>query len=83
MTQLAKNILNCLIFVETFEHLLEEVDTTPAILADELRGLITKGYIQVMEYDSETGRMKPTLYYDSDNMHRSLYQITGEGMAFI
>ncbi len=73
-------ILDSVYFVESFEHILEEVDAKAAIVADELKTMIARGWIQVMDFDGERGDFVKTIFYDSDNMHAYRYLATRQGL---
>lgn len=73
-------ILDRLYFTEPFENLLAEVSEPEPIVADELKTLIMKGYVQVMDYDQENGNWKKSLIYDTDNMRAFSYRATNGGI---
>ena len=78
LNTIQKAIINSLTFTEPFDTLIEEVDATEPVIADELKTLIDKRMVQVME-DYE-GQTRVSFYYDSDNMRSFRYQATSRGM---
>ena len=67
-------------FVESFEHIVEEAETPVPIVVDELRTMIDRGLIQVMQFDEEKGDYFRTAIFDSDNMHQYHYLATKDGL---
>lgn len=80
MNEVQWQILDSVYFVESFEHILEEVDSTRPIVADELKIMIDKGWIQVMEFNEEAGDYVKTIFYDTDDMHAYRYLATKQGL---
>lgn len=73
-------ILDAVYFVEPFANILEEVEEPKAVLIDELRTLIDRGWIQVMAYDETRGDYQRSPIYDSDHMEDYAYLATKEGL---
>jgi len=73
-----KAIINSLTFAEPFDTLVEEVSEVEAVIADELKSLIDKRCVQVLE--EIDGKLKKSFYYDSDNMREFRYQATAAGL---
>lgn len=80
---LEKKILTSLLFVETFETIIEEARESEYLVADVLKWLIKNKYVSPMELNEETGEYKPTYMYDSDNMRAYRYQMTAKGLKFL
>lgn len=80
LNELQFQILDSVYFVESFEHIVEEAEEPRAIVIDELRTLIDRGWIQVMEFNEEKGDYFRTLYYDTDNMDQYSYLATKDGL---
>lgn len=80
LTDLQFDILDTLYFVEPFEKVLEEVDTSRPILIDELRTMIDRGWIQVMEFDKEQGDYLRSPIFDTDRLEHYFFLATKEGL---
>ena len=80
MNEIQWQILDSVYFVESFEHILEEVEGQKAVVADELKILIDRGWIQVMEFNEKGGDYQKTIFYDSDDMHAYQYLATKQGL---
>ena len=80
LTEIQFQILDSIYFVEPFARILEEVEASTAIVADELRTLIDKGWVQVMAFDVKENDYLRTLYYDTDHMEEFAYLATKEGL---
>jgi predicted transcriptional regulator len=74
-----RQILRSLTFAEPFSTLVEEVRASPHVISSELKFLIARGLVSPME-SALNDRYKPSIYYDSDNMHAFRYQITAKGL---
>ncbi|RMG26483.1 MAG: hypothetical protein D6730_09050 [Bacteroidetes bacterium] len=73
-------ILDALYFVEPFSALLQEVDAPEAVIKDELRILIDRDWVQVMEFVEEKGDYLRTAIYDADNMQQYAFLATKKGL---
>jgi len=73
-------ILDAIYFVEPFTNILDEVDATRPVIVDELRNMIDKGWIQVMQYDEEKGDYVRTNIYDTDHLEDYHFLATKEGL---
>ncbi|MEM6263575.1 MAG: hypothetical protein AAGI38_13770 [Bacteroidota bacterium] len=73
-------ILDSVYFVEPFDNILQEVDHPMPVVRDELRTMIDKGWIQVMEFVEERGDYRRTPIFDTDNMQDYAYLATKEGL---
>jgi predicted transcriptional regulator len=82
LNEIQFGILRALLFPETFDTLVEEIKATEPVIGAELKTLIEKRLVSVMDEDSR-GRYKPTFYYDTDNMRAFRYQITANGIKHI
>ena len=78
LNEIQFQIINSLVFAEPFDTLAEEVDATEPVIAAELKTLIDKRFVQVLE-DVE-GSLRKSFYYDSDNMRAFQYQATSRGL---
>ena len=76
------SILRSLTFPEPFGTLLEEVSESQPVIGAELKSLIDKGLVQVVEEDSR-GRYQPSIFHDSDNMFAFHYQISSQGLSHL
>jgi hypothetical protein len=80
LTDIEFDILNALYFVEPFEHILEETDAPPAVVADVLKQLIHRKYVVPMKWDEEKTEFIRSFIYDSDDMTAYHYLATKEGL---
>ena len=74
------DILDNLYFVESYENVLADVDHPEPIIRDELRTMIDKGWVHVMEFDEKSGDYLRTPIYDTDNMKEYHYLASKEGL---
>lgn len=74
------DILDVIYFVEPLEHILEEVDAPRAVVIDELRTMIDRGWVQVMIHDDDKGDYVRTGIFDSDNLDEFFFLATKEGL---
>lgn len=79
LSELQLRILGSLYYPEPFDNVLEEANAPANYVADDLKTLIDKGMVQVVEPNEEGGYTR-RFYYDSDNMRAFHYQITKDGM---
>lgn len=82
LTEMQTQILRSLTFPEPFDTLLEEINGAKAVIGAELKFLIAKGLVVVVEEDSQ-GRYKTSIYLDSDNMFAFKYQISSTGLEHL
>jgi hypothetical protein len=75
-----RRILGGLIFTEPFSRILEVAGGHANLVGADLKHLIVKRFVQVMEADDK-GDFRPTFYYDSDNLHAFYYRATERGHA--
>lgn len=80
MNDVQFDILDSLYFVEPYAYILEEVSHPPAVVKDELRQMIDKGWVQVMRFDEEKGDYLRTSIYDADQMEDYAFLATKEGL---
>jgi hypothetical protein len=73
-------ILDAVYFVEPLSHILEDVGGPASIVLDELRQMIDKGWIQVMEYDAARRDYVRTPFYDSDHLEEYHFLATKAGL---
>lgn len=81
LNTIQKAIINSLTFTEPFDTLVEEVNAPEPVIADELKILIDKRMVQVME--EVDGKTQKSFYYDSDNMRSFSYQATARGLESV
>lgn len=74
------DILDAIYFVEPLENILDEVDAPRAVVLDELRTMIDKGWVQVLRFDEDRGDYVRTAIYDSDQMGDFRYLATKDGL---
>ena len=80
LNDLQFDILDALYFVEPFEKIFEEVQTSRPILIDELRTMIDRGWIQVMEFDKDQGDYFRSAIFDTDNLEAYYFLATKAGL---
>lgn len=80
LTDLQFQILDSIYFVESFTHILEEAGEPVPVVIDELRTMIDRGWVQVMEFDPRKGDYTRTAFFDTDQMDRYHYLATKEGL---
>ena len=80
LNDLQFDILDTLYFVEPFDKVLEEVDAPRPVIVDELRTMIDKGWIQVMQFDEDEGDYRRTAIFDTDNLHSYHFLATKDGL---
>lgn len=81
LSELQYKILGSLFFAEPYEALKEEVPVAEAILKDELKILIDRDWIQVMQESGMGGDVKRTMFFDSDHLELYAFQITQKGLG--
>ncbi len=80
LSDLERDILNSVYFVEPFENILEEVNLPAPIVADGIKTLIHKKMIVAMRWDEAKMEYVRSFIYDSDNMKAYSYLATKEGL---
>ena len=80
LTDLQFQILDSIYFVESFEHIVEEAEQPVPIVVDELRTMIDRGWVQVMQFDDVKEDYVRTAIYDADNMQNYHYLATKDGL---
>ncbi len=73
-------ILNALFLESTFEQLKNEIETTLPILRDELRIMIDKGWIHVLERPNAQADYKRIAIFDSDQLEKYAFVATKKGL---
>lgn len=76
-TSSQKQLINQLVFIESFDTLLSELDVRRGELRDDLMQLINSGLIEVFDEDS-TRRLNG---YDADHLERFCFRATRKGLA--
>ncbi len=80
MENLTYDILNALFFVEPYEKLKSEIPVPEAVLKDELKRLISMGWLQVMQWDEKNKDYVPAEIFDSHSLEHYSFLITFEGL---
>jgi len=80
MTDLQFRILDCLYFVEPFPRIVEEVSEPPAVVADELKTMIHRRWVQVFIFDEQKNDYFPSPTHDVDHFERYAFLATKEGL---
>lgn len=80
LNDLQFQILDSLYFVESFAHVLDEAGAPRPVVIDELRTMIDRGWIQVMQFEPERGDYVRTAIFDTDHMQTYHYLATKEGL---
>ncbi len=80
LNELQFDILDSLYFVEPFEKIQEECDAPRAVVVDELRTLIDRGWVQVMAYHDAKGDFVRTAIFDTDHLEDYRFLATKEGL---
>lgn len=73
-------ILDALYFVEPFQHIVEEVGEPRAVVGAELKTLIDRRLVQVMEFDPHRQDYVKTPFLDGDKLDEYHYLATKEGL---
>ena len=80
LTPLQYDILDTLYFVEPFEHIVEEVDAAIPVIRDELRSMIDRRWVHIMEFDQQKSDFVKTRFYDTDRMQDYHYLASKAGL---
>ena len=80
MNDLTFQILDALYFVEPYEKLKAEIPVPGAVLKDELKRLISLGWIEVKEWNEELKDYVSSPIFDSHNLEKYAFVITFEGL---
>ncbi|MDX1906266.1 MAG: hypothetical protein SF053_04470 [Bacteroidia bacterium] len=80
LNEIQFQILDAVYFVEPLANILEETDAPATVVLSELRGLIHRGWVQVMQFDPDRADFVRTAIWDTDNMHAYRYLATKEGL---
>lgn len=80
LTDLQFQILDSVYFVESFENIREEADATLPVVVAEMRYLIDKGWIQVMQFDGEKDDYVRTAIFDTDHLEEYHFLATRDGL---
>ena len=80
LSPIQTQLLMRLTFAERFDSLVDELEEKPAVVADELRGLIDKNWVQVMVWNEEKSDYLRSLYYDTDHMDEHQFMATTHGL---
>lgn len=80
LTDLQFQILDSVYFVESFENIREEADATLPVIVAEMRYLIDKGWMQVMQFDEEKDDYVRTAIFDTDHLEEYHFLATRDGL---
>ncbi len=80
LTELQFRILDSIYFMESLEHIVEEAEAPRAIVIDEIRTMIDKGWVQVMALDEDRGEYLRTGIFDNDNLGEYKFLATKDGL---
>ncbi len=80
LTDLQFQILDSVYFVESFENIREEADATLPVVVAEMRYLIDKGWMQVMQFDEEKDDYVRTAIFDTDHLEEYHFLATRDGL---
>mgnify|MGYP001347513760 CR=1 FL=1 len=80
LTDLQFRILDSIYFVEPFEKIVEESGAPEKVVADELKTMISRRWVQVMKFDPNRNDFVTTLFYDGDNLKECSFLATKEGL---
>lgn len=80
LTDLQFQILDSIYFMESLLNIVEEAETPRAIVIDEIRTMIDKGWVQVMAFDEKAGDFIRTGIFDNDNLDEYKFLVTKDGL---
>ncbi len=80
LTELQFQILDSIYFMESLVNIIEEAEMPRAIVIDEIRTMIDRGWIQVMAFDEEAGDFNRTGIFDNDNLDEYKFLATKDGL---
>jgi hypothetical protein len=83
LTPTQSQVLESLFFVEPFDKIVEETGLPAAVVADELKHLIARRWVQVMTFNAEAGDFLPTAIYDGDRLQNCYFLATREGLMLL
>jgi predicted transcriptional regulator len=75
------NILESLIFPESFSKIMEETGLPYGELRDDLINLLNFGFIEA--YENNGQRISANFFYDADNLHDFTFRATSKGLSAI
>lgn len=79
ISELQSSILGALYLESTFEQLSQEINTTLPILKAELRFMIDRGWIHVLERQETSENYSQTAIFDVDRLENYAYVATKKG----
>lgn len=80
LNELQFQILDSIYFMESLSHIVEEADSPRAIVIDEIRTMIDRGWVQVMAFQEESGEYLRTGIFDTDNLGDYRFLATKDGL---
>jgi len=81
ITKTEQQVLEKLIFPETFQDILDETGLLYGELRDDLINLLSFGFIEA--YERSCTKIALTSFYDSDNLQDFTFRATSKGLAEI
>ena len=76
-----RNVLERLIFPESYHIILDETGLQPGELRDDLINLLNFGFVEAYEDDGK--KLALTGFYDADNLQDFTFQATKRGLSAI
>ncbi len=80
INELQFQILDSVYFMESLDHIVEEAEAPRAIVIDELRTMIDKGWLQVMALQDSSGEYIRTAIFDNDHLEEYRFLATKAGL---
>ncbi|MDP5171539.1 MAG: hypothetical protein NWR72_14940 [Bacteroidia bacterium] len=80
LNEIQFQVLDSIYFVESLQHILEEANAPRAVVIDEIRTMIDKGWVQVMGFDDKVGDYVRTAIFDNDNLDDYRFLATKAGL---
>ncbi|MCS7085835.1 MAG: helix-turn-helix domain-containing protein [Bacteroidia bacterium] len=78
MTETQFQILDVLYFAESFDSIVEETGLPRSLVKEELKELISKGWVCALKYDEGARDWTPSAFYDLEQDFK--YMATREGL---
>lgn len=79
---LEKKLIELVIFDESFESIVAEMNESRPIVGDVLKTLLVKEMVNVTTYNAEKGRFERSLTYDGDHLENYSFVATRKGLQF-
>lgn len=81
ITDSEQQVLNKLIYPETFQNILDEIDHSYGELRDDLINLLS--YHMIEAYERSGSKISLTSFYDADNLQDFTFRATSKGLSKI